>query len=94
METIMMITLGVLIFIVYFFNTFMCMKSDSKFEMLYLSTMFGCLLFLIFLYYSVSLSDYIEKNTIIKMENQEVKYEVTSIEPNTGKVLTIKLKEE
>lgn len=81
----------VMLFVIFFLNTFMCSQSDSKFETIYFSITIGLLFALTLTYYSGSLYAYVEEKTIVKMENQEINYEVTSIEPNTGKVLTIKL---
>lgn len=90
----MIIILVVILFVIFFLNTFACSQSDSKFETVYCSIIIGLLFAFTLTYYSGCLYAYVEEKTIVKMENQEIKYEVTSIEPNTGKVLTIKLNEE
>lgn len=77
--------------IIFISNTLICSNSVDKVEIAYYSILLGMILYLTLFYYSISLSYYIKEDTIIKMENQEIKYEVTSIEPNTNKILTIKL---
>ena len=89
-----MIMFIVTLFVIYIANNFMCSQSESKFETIYYSILIGGLLFFILSCYTTFLFDYATQKTIVEIENQEIKYEVTSIEPNTGKVLTIKLLDE
>lgn len=84
----------VILFAVYIGNNFMCSLSESKLETIFYSIFIGGLLFLTLLFYSMFLCDYFTQKTIVEIENKEIKYEVTSIEPNTGKVLRVKLIEE
>lgn len=88
------IILVVHLFIIFFLNSFMCSQSESKSETIFFSMMLGIVMFILLFHYGKVLSAYATEKTIVEMENQEIKYEVTSIDPNTGKVLTIKLNEE
>lgn len=94
MEVSIMIMFIVLLFAIYIGNNFMCSLSESNLETIYYSILIDGLLFLTLLFYSMFLCDYFTQKTIVEIENKEIKYEVTSIEPNTGKVLTIKLLDE
>lgn len=89
-----MIMFIVLLFAIYIGNNFMCSQSESNLETIYYSILIGGLLFFILSCYTTFIFDYATQKTIVEIENKEIKYEVTSIEPNTGKVLHVKLIEE
>lgn len=94
MEVSIMIMFIVILFAIYIGNNFMCSQSESILETICYSILIGGLLFFTLSCYTTFLFDYATQKTIVEIENKEIKYEVTSIEPNTGKVLTIKLLDE